>query len=597
MSDRITLPLYQVGWSSEAPLLDKGAGHLLACKNYIIKQNLLESRDGYFPVLSFAKPVKTIIPLEEYNMIIVASDDDIYVYQKVGGTYTQVATKGGYSTSEWRWAYLNHQIIMVNGQDNAQQIFVTDFGLGTQSVTIQDWSINGAPSLVFDWVATLNAQICAGYGTDMSVWYLPVGYVQTDNNATAKEFDLADTSGTFKKGGHIVAGFNISRDSGMNLNAYIGFLTNQGEAIVYSGNDLDDPTNIAFHGTYQTGYPLGKTPFINWSGDLIIMTNKGFISAHSIFANGENQNAQYIFSQRINTWVLDQAAKFGSQHGFMGLVVPNEDMVLFNIPQGGDTFVQAVMNITSGKWSQFDGINAYTMCVADGNLLFGMADGVYQYGASSLDTNFIPLEIWTSYNNCGADFLKRLNMLQLRHASSDKINISFETYKDFENQSYYTWVDTSGVIESIGESGFIWSNYVRVDPSDINDIDPTPGTAQWNLIPNDTVATYADLVAYDTTSLTDGFVISVLSDTNHSDEQAYYVWIISGGVGSWVYIGSESDSEYWAGAYGDMTASADTYSASGLGHNFSVRMTANVKGIKHQVVDLMLLFNVSKTAI
>lgn len=529
MSDRITIPLYRVGWSSEAPLADQGAGHLLACKNYVIKQNLLESRKGYFPVelydtnddiITFSDPVSTIIPLEEYDIIIVASGTNIYVFQKSSNKYTQVAHKSGYSTGEWRWVYMNHQIIMVNGQDNAQQIFVSG---GT--VTIQDWNITGHSSLIFDWIAVLNAQITVGYGTDLSAWYLPVGYVQ----GNIKEFDIGASAGTPKKGGAIIGGFNISRDAGMSLNAYIGFITDQGEAIVYSGNDLDDPTNITFNGIYETGYPLGKTPFINWSGDLIVMTNKGFISAHSIFANGENQNAQYLFSQKINTWLLDQTAKYGTKHGFMGLVVPNEDFVLFNIPQESHTFVQAVMNITSGKWSLFNSINAYTMCVANGALLFGMADGVYQYGTSDADTTPIPLEIWTSYSNCGSDFLKRINMLQLRHSSSDKINLSFAVYKDFENQSYYNWVDTSEVIESVGETGFDWS----IDP---NPDDPTPGTAYW-------------------------------------------------------------DTEYWVGGYGGMNAYADTYSASGLGHNFSVRISASVVGIKHQVVDLMLLFNASKTAI
>lgn len=595
MSDRITLPLYQIGWSSEAPLADKGAGHLLSCKNYVIKQNLLESRKGYLPLefvdgggdpITFTEAVKTIIPLPEYNMLIVASDDTIYVFEKIANVYTQVASQAGFSTSEWRWAYLNHQIIMVNGLDNAQQIFVTNYGQLTQTVTIQDWSITGAPSKIFDWVATLNAQLCAGYGTNMEVWYLPVGYVQTDANAQMKLFDIAATSGTTKKGGAIVSGFNISRDAGMSLNAYIGFLTNQGEAIVYTGNDLDDPTNVAYNGTYQTGYPLGKTPFINWSGDLIIMTNKGFISAHSIFANGENQNSQFLFSQRINTWVLDQAAKFGNYPGFMGLPVPTEDFVLFNIPQGGNTFVQAVMNITSGKWSMFTDINAFTMCVADGKLLFGMAGGIYEYVASESDPSTIPLEIWTAYNNCGSDFLKRLNFIQLRHASSDKIGLNFTVYKDFENQSYYNWIDTSDVPESIGDTGFYWSD----DP---NPNDSTPGTAQWNIIPVDTVATYADLTAYDTSGLQEDDVISVESDSNYNNDQSYYKW----SSGSWVYIGSESESDYWSGGFGDLTAYADTYSASGLGHNFSVRMTAKVKGIKHQVVDLMLLFNTSKTAI
>lgn len=534
MSDRITLPLYQVGWSSEAPLADKGAGHLLSCKNYVIKQNLLESRKGYYNIpmmdggleIAFLHPVKTIIPLQEYNMLIVCSNDTIYVFEKVAGTYTLQQSKSGFSGSEWRWAYMNHQVIMVNGLDNAQQIYVTDYGLVTQDVKIQDWNVSGQPSKIFDWVAVLNAQVCAGYGNDLSAWYLPVGYVQ----GTMKEFDIGASAGTPKKGGSIMGAFNISRDAGMSLNAYIGFLTTQGEAIVYSGNDLDDPTNIVFNGVYQTGYPLGKSPFLNWSGDLIIMTSKGFISAHSIFANGENQAAQYLFSQKINTWVLEQATKFGGQAGFMAIAVPNEDIVLFNIPQGdGKTFVQAVMNITSGKWSMFTNINAYSMCVADGALLFGMGGGVYRYGTSDTDTRAIPLEIQTAYTNCGSDFLKRINMVQIRHASSDKINLGFAVYKDFEKQAYYNWVDTADVPESIGDTGFYWSNDPNAD-------DPTPGTAYW-------------------------------------------------------------DTEYWAGGFGDLTASADTYSASGLGHNFSVKITANIKGMRHQVVDLMLLFNRSNTAI
>ena len=533
MSDRITIPLYKVGWSSESPLADNGAGHLLACKNYIIKQNLIESRKGYFNVpmidngnpIVFTQPIRTIIPIQEYNMLIVCSNETIYVFEKIDGVYTCVKSKSGLSSSDWRWTYMNHQIIMVNGLDDAQQIYVTDYGLVTQDVKIQSWNVTDAPSKKFDWIATLNAQIAAGYGNDLSAWYLPVGYVQ----GAMKEFDIGASAGTPKKGGSIIAAFNISRDSGLSLNAYMGFLTNQGEAIVYSGNDFDDADNIAFNGVYQTGYPLGKNPCINWSGDLIIMTTKGFISAHSIFANGENQNAQYIFSQQINTWCLEQANLFGQEQGFMGLVVPGEDMVLFNIPQGGSEFVQAVMNITSGKWSMFTNINAYTMCVADGKLLFGMADGVYEYGTHESDTNFIPLEIWTSYNACGSSLLKRINFVQVRHAATEKINLNLEIYKDFETQAYYNTVDISEIPETIGETGFIWSD-------DENPNDPTPGTAQWG-------------------------------------------------------------DEYWAGGYAGMVANTETYSMSGLGHNFSVRIRANVNNVKHQMVDLMLLFNPSKTAI
>lgn len=526
MSDRITIPLYQTGWSSEAPLLDSGAGHLLSCKNYVIKQNLLESRKGNYKVISHSGTVKTIIPIEEYNIMIVCSGGSIYVYQKDVVGFNLVAQKDGYSVDDWRYIYVNHNIIMVNGVDVAQHISVANPFDDNQEITIEDWQVTGVENKIFDWVALLNAQVVAGYGNDLIAYYLPVGYIQGE----LKQFDIGSSAGTPRKGGSIIGGFNISRDAGESLNAYIGFITSNGEAIVYTGNDLDDPTNIAFNGIYQTGIPLGKTPFINWSGDLIIMTNKGFISAHSIFANGENQSGQYIFSQLINTWLLEQSAKFGKESGFYGIVVPQEDFVLFNIPQGDEKFVQVCMNITSGKWSLFNNINAHDMCVFGGSLYFAKSDGVYIYDDNStLDDEFIPLEIWTSYNNCGSDFLKRLNMLNLRHSESDDIVLNFEVYKDFENQSYYNWADTSKAPESIGKAGFKWSNYELPN-------DPTPETAQWG-------------------------------------------------------------EEYWAGGYGDLETKSAVYSTSGLGHNFSVKIAANIKGIKHKAIDLMLLYNTSKSSI
>ena len=55
----------------------------------------------------------------------------------------------------------------------------------------------------------------------------------------------------------------------------------------------------------------------------------------------------------------------------------------------------------------------------------------------------------------------------------------------------------------------------------------------------DIVGTYAELQAYDTSSLTDGDIVKVLQDEAHSGEATYYRWIITGGVGAWNLIGEE----------------------------------------------------------
>ena len=57
----------------------------------------------------------------------------------------------------------------------------------------------------------------------------------------------------------------------------------------------------------------------------------------------------------------------------------------------------------------------------------------------------------------------------------------------------------------------------------------------------DIVGTYAELQAYDTSGLGNNDVVKVLDDSTHSDVQSYYRWVITGGVGAWVYIGSEAE--------------------------------------------------------
>lgn len=55
----------------------------------------------------------------------------------------------------------------------------------------------------------------------------------------------------------------------------------------------------------------------------------------------------------------------------------------------------------------------------------------------------------------------------------------------------------------------------------------------------DIVGTYAQLQAYDTSSLPPNSIIKVLKDESQNGETTYYRWVITGGTGSWVLIGEE----------------------------------------------------------
>lgn len=80
----------------------------------------------------------------------------------------------------------------------------------------------------------------------------------------------------------------------------------------------------------------------------------------------------------------------------------------------------------------------------------------------------------------------------------------------------------------------------------------------------DIVGTYAQLQAYDTSTLPPNSIIKVLQDESQNNETTYYRWVISGGVGSWVLIGeegpyytkSEADSRFATAAQGAKADSA-----------------------------------------
>lgn len=77
----------------------------------------------------------------------------------------------------------------------------------------------------------------------------------------------------------------------------------------------------------------------------------------------------------------------------------------------------------------------------------------------------------------------------------------------------------------------------------------------------DIVGTYAELQAYDTSSLGNNDVVKVISDSTHNNAPSYYRWVITGGVGAWVYIGSESETYTKAETDALLNAKQDTITA------------------------------------
>ena len=92
----------------------------------------------------------------------------------------------------------------------------------------------------------------------------------------------------------------------------------------------------------------------------------------------------------------------------------------------------------------------------------------------------------------------------------------------------------------------------------------------------DIVGTYAELQAYDTTSLPPNSIIKVLQDESRNDETTYYRWVITGGVGSWVLIGEEGP--YYTKAEANSTFVPQTRTVNNKALSADITLTASDVG-------------------
>ena len=128
----------------------------------------------------------------------------------------------------------------------------------------------------------------------MTAVYLPVEVV----SGAASSLNL---TGVFTKGGWLEFIATWSSDAGDGIDDRIVFVTNQGEAAVYSGS-FADASNISFVGRFDIGSPpLGKNAFLSVGGDLIIMTQAGWIPMSQVVGNDETRLSSVSVTAKIET--------------------------------------------------------------------------------------------------------------------------------------------------------------------------------------------------------------------------------------------------------------------------------------------------------
>lgn len=301
------------------------------------------------------------------SKMISASGGGIYdsTLQGVG-----TLLKSGFTSNIWKGTVFNAQLGLVNGAD-APQVY--------DGTTVSNMTVSGVSNTaLLNMITTFKNRTYFGYAGSQSFYYSALNTL----GGALTEFPLGRI-GTF--GGNLVGIETITKDGGSGQDDAICFFMSTGEIIVYEGTDPG--TNFVLTGKFLAGRPLNSRAIYKFGADILFATNEGYLPVSALLPLSYGKDNVGI-NKYIKGAASAAASSFGSYDGWQIILSPNDNILLVNVPQSNNTFVQHVLNVNTMAWSRFTGLNARCWAVFGDDLYFGSTNGtVYKYGSDYLDVD------------------------------------------------------------------------------------------------------------------------------------------------------------------------------------------------------------------
>jgi hypothetical protein len=204
-----------------------------------------------------------------------------------------------------------------------------------------------------------------------------------------------------------------TRDGGSGPDDFAVFISSRGECVIYAGVDPSSASTSALVGIYNIPEVIGRRCLINAGAELAILTNQGMIPLSQVLGMSPAAAARSSFTDKISGYFRDRIAVSGSLFGWSVVEYPKSNLVVVNVPLAErQTQHQAVMNVVTGAWCRFTGINAGCWGRLGDALYFGGNDSkVYKYDGGSRDNGSnIVGTIQSAYSDLGSAQTKRFSM-------------------------------------------------------------------------------------------------------------------------------------------------------------------------------------------
>lgn len=400
--------------------------------NYIPLDTQVELRPGYTLFKNMGTEgtlVKSLIAYRypNYDAFFAVYDGKLWNITGANKTDMSITLTDDYCQSV---QYKNYLYIM-NGADTPKAYYVDSGG----DAHIGDWGFSGT--------GLTGSKIIAGAVSKNFLWFIEKGTLKAWYSAVAgnvqgtlNEFDFSQVS---KFGGELVAIANWTIDGGDGIDDKTVFITSEGEAIVYSGYNPNDPDNWMMVGTYKISKPIGYKCLLPFQGDVIIICEDGYFPLSKALATLNTGNSVAAFSDNIRGLVIERTSRNKKSEGWQGIIYTKKGYGIFNVPVS-EQFEQHVINVATGAWCRFTNIRSACWCTFGDDIYFGSEDCVYKFDDGYSDNGTeIEGNVVQAYSNLGFNGVKKIQLLNPRTAASTPFTLGIYTNADYQQRElkYY----------------------------------------------------------------------------------------------------------------------------------------------------------------
>jgi len=428
------------GWDAISPLASMDPKRAPILNNWIPRPGWVELRLGYQPwtlLSDLTTPVETLMVrrAEGVEQMFAASGGTIY---NVSDTAVIDAVVTGLNSD--RWQYVNFTpplgttvIQLVNGIDELQMFDGTTWTVPTitglpnslsTSAIINIWAQKNRLWYVLTDGAGGGSTVCA---------FMPTGSI---TGAIAGTLDLGSE---WYKGGYLISISDWTVDGGNGPQDYMVFLSNRGQATIFSGTDPTSATAWTLVGTFDLSPPIGSRCATKIGSDVGLILQQGVVPISQALPFDPSSERSVAITARIQNAMAQSAAMGMNLFGWQLITFAPQQLAILNVPQvENSTQVQYVMNTLTGAWCQFTGWNANCFEVYNDTLYFGGNVGdVNECFVGSLDfTNSILADMQCAYNYFDAPGrLKRMTMVQPFLTAAQTITPQISVDADFVIQT------------------------------------------------------------------------------------------------------------------------------------------------------------------